>query len=462
MDEFELEVTDLRTDTTAERLPLQDAGTDGLAATADGTLVSDERSQPIVHRQPSGRHTCVRDMPWWRSRRARRWLGGAATIGMILLVLVVTLGGTGAQQSLVTLLRLPGQEPTVTPAPGQSMFIVKHTVPWGKLLVDGRNPLDLPGQVSFTLSPGQHTLVYTAQPFPTLRCQVSVPAARSDTCPLTHLDQSDGLTLVGVERVLDLSAGLDHLPVRQWTLLVQTTQSAISTWSIPVAIAPGDHYVAADGSVATASQPLAASLSLTLNQNPNATSFMVNSKPCITFCDGPPGQHTPPDALVLWAHVTDIHWHYTTPDGLTMISTAPFTAGQGAGGPSENMVPLTVTWDGSWQVTLLTGWDPFCAMAPSTAGPSTGGFSLRQFPSPHNIGGCLLQEQLMTNSNAAGKSMYILFRFGVDLAVNDEAHVMLPWLPVASAHEQALAREVAMAADCQFWTTSGSSGCDQG
>ena len=37
---------------------------------------------------------------------------------------------------------------------------------------------------------------------------------------------------------------------------------------------------------------------------------------------------------------------------------------------------------------------------------------------------------------------YVLYRAGAMIALDDSAHQALPWIPVASAHEMAIARQL--------------------
>lgn len=61
--------------------------------------------------------------------------------------------------------------------------------------------------------------------------------------------------------------------------------------------------------------------------------------------------------------------------------------------------------------------------------------------------GCFIQGRASigqgADSNAFGPPNYLLYRFGVLLAANDEAHRTFPTLHVADASEQALANVLA-------------------
>src|SRR5215831_5697006 len=92
-----------------------------------------------------------------------------------------------ASRTVATWFHLP-TPPRPTPLPlGADTFLLANTVPWGDLEIDGHPAARLGitlqwpyagAQIpTFTLTPGAHELVYRADPFFPLRCQVSVPDA---------------------------------------------------------------------------------------------------------------------------------------------------------------------------------------------------------------------------------------------------------------------------------------------
>src|SRR5258707_1349735 len=172
-DDFELEVTDLRTGRT---LP---AATDSASASPPaagafhwvGAPPLGTAWKPAGARPPSG------------TRRLR----AAVVVAAALLVTVLLLGSVpDSRTSLGALLHLPTPTPTAPLAFGADQFSAVNGVPWGVLRSDGKQVALSQAQTAFVFSlpRGRHTLEYRAEPFPVLRCVVSVPQAASDTCPL--------------------------------------------------------------------------------------------------------------------------------------------------------------------------------------------------------------------------------------------------------------------------------------
>jgi len=137
----------------------------------------------------------------------------------------------------------PNPKPKVTQAPtplvrlGPDSLQVLHSVPWGALRLDGESAATLgislapriPDEAApaFTLRAGQHTLEYTADPFPPLRCQISQPASARDTCPLFDPPPKYPLQNQNGSRILDVGATLDRLPASQLSALQQAAQARL-------------------------------------------------------------------------------------------------------------------------------------------------------------------------------------------------------------------------------------------
>ena len=69
-------------------------------------------------------------------------------------------------------------------------MLLAHTVPWGRLSVDGRSLDDLhsfidriDGYPAVRLPAGAHTITYAADQFPTLTCTVTIPFTTPRTAP---------------------------------------------------------------------------------------------------------------------------------------------------------------------------------------------------------------------------------------------------------------------------------------
>ncbi len=446
MDEFDLEVTDLRTG--AQRR--QDVGTAtsaaaGPAAGAHGPATGQTPPTagasyvpPVTHRRPAQR---------------RRLLGAvAASVAVLLALVTAVLSLSDPAGTLGALLHQPTPLPTATLAFNADTFAMIHTMPWGSLTVDGRpvSAVD-PRTGFFTLPRGRHTLLYRADPFPPRRCVVSVPATRSDTCPLVPLkDMHTDFPPSSPLRVLDAGDTLTRLPAAQRAALIEAIQQTFNPPGGVATVAPGEHYLMADGSIAVATQPLSAALIISVNQDParqlTGQSYYGAPTSCVDLCEEPSGSLIP-GALPgqVMTHLV-VNWRFTAPDG-----TAVATSALPPGAP-DPVVPITVRWNNGWQVQSMYHDVPECEMAAS-AGQELAKRShilmdSPAYPAPNYADGCL---GLLSPSGATGgvgppppyRPAYVLYRFGVLLAANPLAQQEFPTLPVADAQEQALAQQIA-------------------
>lgn len=405
VDEFEIEVSDLGTPAPAG--PPRDAGSG-----------EDDRER-------TPKRGTLRIAP-----RQRRLIGGAVALAAVGLALLVALGQVSGS----------GSAPIVAP-PDVSreiprLVVATDTVPWGKLVIDGR---DVTGTVAY-LRPGRHAVVYLAPPFAPLRCTVSVPHAGSDTCMVlkpTTLDASRPAL------VLDLRATPDRLPAEQQQALAAATQTLLDGFTSATRLAPGDHYAAPDGSTAVARGPLAADLSFMLNLDPRrADAFDTPSSGCATLCVPPPDPLRA-SALPTWqvlAHVL-VRWRYTATAG-----GEPFDGGVSPANGQDVVVAANVTWQGgAWQVRLTQlAPDIVCALAgyqlDNVALPSfSGGFSVNQ-AAKNPADGCVLS---VTGSGGPVSRLRVLYRCGVLIAADATTQWYMAALPGASAAEQALAARIA-------------------
>jgi hypothetical protein len=136
-----------------------------------------------------------------------------ATVLLVLALALRVLSSSGLD--LRTMLHVPIPTSTTTLSPSDRVFYWADAVPWGELWVDGHpgpnlhQPLGhsgtgVPVHPAFTLPRGRHSLRYVAEVFPPLTCSVHVPAAPSDTCPLSKTPPSLDPGFIGSGRVLML------------------------------------------------------------------------------------------------------------------------------------------------------------------------------------------------------------------------------------------------------------------
>lgn len=395
-----------------------------------------------------------------RQARLRRAVIAAGAVLIAVAVLAVTLPNTGA--TLRALLHIPTPVPTAPLAIGAGTFLMIDTVPWGTLLVDGREPhMVVPppnspggpsGTPQFTLGRGRYAIEYRAAPFPTLRCTVSVPAAPTDTCPLVGNSVVSGNPGVpfAVARVLDLEARPERLSGAALASLEQAVVAALNASVPPETLAIGDHYRAADGTIHAASQPLVAALAATLNQD-SSVLLPGDSGPCETLCRSFQSDFSVPNQGIwlIGAHVI-VSWRITRPDGTVVVTDAPASP---VAYDAHQMVLVGASWHGAWSATTAYGGGlGVCSIAAAViseviaaATQNAGLLNYQQYVEspPNGAADCLIVEvKVMPNGGGpvAGQQAWVLYRCGALVAVNAQAHALLPLLPLASAHEQAVAQ----------------------
>jgi hypothetical protein len=438
MDEFELEVTDLRAASGAPVPPLEEA------------LLTPEMERPFA---PGAGGAADGDLPLLWGRRSlpahRRVLAGVVGSAALLVAVAVIISATPGGIAI-----MGRMFPTPTPLPpGAGVFLVKHYAPWGTLRIDGRtvplvyealrpDPQENPLVTSFVLRPGRHTLEYRAAPFPTLRCQVSVPFAPSDSCPLLYPGTEDSVQGLAVARILDLQAGLDRLAPDQYAALLAAIQTTLDAASSSAAVLPGEAYQAADGTVAVARQQLVGTFLARLNQDASRPSPPIGPS-CVALCQGVQTSDLTPPSWSIFAHVV-MGWRYATPDGQVLIPYAP-AAPPAAGGGDDRMMTLRVYWDGGWRVLLQQDQfsNPTCDLLTATLYALLGvsGPPIPTFAGTNLAQGCAIYTSYLGTGSTTEQAIF-LYQFGVVLAANAGAHSALPRLPLADARQQALALQL--------------------
>jgi hypothetical protein len=395
----------------------------------------------------------------------------AATVVALLTLLIATglLIPSGNRAALTRFLTASTTSPTRAPLPGYDAFLWEHFVPWGSLFVDGNPGPDVRSSAvhenaqgswvgtAFHLPLGRHTLDYRADPFPPLRCALSVPASPHDTCPLDRFLDPSLAPGAPDTRVLDLQATLDRLPQAQASALVAAAQAQLSALEARLGVATlsaGDHFLDITGDVL----PLTTTVHLEPQFGLDTSIGRYDGLPCVTLCT--PGDLAPAfTATEDWPLVAPVMptWRYTSPTGQLLVSEGPAAP---IGAPPTTIVFLVTRWqEGTWQpltpVIEARQTDPvICPTAQNTLGflvttaPNevNGRFQVRFTASTTELG-CLLAGSVIDPDTdpPAGPIAWILYRAGALVAANAEAHRAFPTLPIASAHERALAQAVAPA-----------------
>ena len=405
-----------------------------------------------------------------------------ATAAVALLAVVLILVNT-------VLVRTSGSGSELEPPaqPGQSSnytYIIQANPPWGHLFVDEHAARLYPDQgfKSIMLSAGRHKLTWQARPFTDQQCTITVPPQSGvDTCVHPEFTM---INSASVDTVIVFQAALNLLKPETRAALIQIVQETLDGQQSGEMVQPGEVYAISsltyhtsskpcvltqDESAAlcyqSANQPLRATVSFQLDTDTSPSAPCIggtcnyNGEDCRLFCDAPaydtffappPSSHWDTFAIV---HIV---WHYYTSQGqlVTPAETDSFIWGQ----QDEHLVPFSISWDGaSWHVvTRLDSAppqsNPMCDAAMADTGTllysdAHTSFSFDSIPAPSPALGCLIKIQQVSlpetpTPSSPVPAAYLLHRFGVLLAVNDAAHRLLPFLPLADAYETRLAKQL--------------------
>jgi hypothetical protein len=342
--------------------------------------------------------------------------------------------------------------------------------------------------VPLRLSHGVHTFEWRGAPFLTQRCTLPVPLPflyeprGNDACLFTPfrgsppgyvVQQRESLATLPSEQRAALRAAIGAgLAAARASAMIQPGEPYLAPGSLP----SGSHVVYADSALrATVQFTLAA---VTAWSDPCADSSGVQpcrfpGRDCRQLCTTTlPASAAPAGAdRMAWTVVAPVQatWEVTTSEGtlLTQRLAEP--------GPSDSLALLRITWNGaSWHAAPLFGHaaggilgdDPICAPARDwltgtsairslVPGPvvPTGRLDLgiAYVTGPDPTDGCFVSVDPSSLAFAPVPPIVqpatFLLRFGALLAVNASARQIAPWLPVAGAHEQAIASRLQSLAD---------------
>jgi hypothetical protein len=386
----------------------------------------------------------------------------AAIVCLLIVALAPLLAVTpAASRTFAAWIGLP-TPPRPTPPPGVGVFLLANTVPWGDLEIDAHSAasrgiaLQWPyagNQIpTFSLAPGIHELTYHAEPFAPLRCRVSVPAAPTDTCPLLPHDSNSPLFPPANSRILDARALPAFLPPTAFIALANAVEQELEVWSGTAQLAPGDHYLAADGQVAVAKYSAQATLRYQINLDAREQAPTFNGG-CVSLCSLSVARtQLDADDWRLLANVVAT-WRYIQTNG--QVIDAPASP---VNSDAHALVPVTIRWNGQWSVdeppaeALVDA--PPCQVAHNVLGRlfsngespvAMANGSWGTYTAPPAAAGCLIVfgRAMSATGQPIGETIQTLYRFGVLLAVNPGAMRAFAQLSSAAPSEQALARQLA-------------------
>jgi hypothetical protein len=408
--------------------------------------------------------------PGARLSRIRRSLAGSVAVVSTLLAIVVLVASIpSAEASIHQALNLPTPILTAAPPRGSNTLLLAHTVPWGRLSVDGRSLDDLhsfinriDGYPALRLPSGAHTITYAADHFPSLTCAVTIPFTTAPIAPaglhacsvLPFLDNHPPPDAPAA-RLIDLLATLDRLApdtLAQLKEEIDTTPPSAQT-----VVQPGERYLGPDGAVHVANAPLPAQLVMRLNNDPTV-SLPVGDFPtkCAVLCADLIQSAAPTQSPVwtLFANVTpawrfgDIERSVTRPfapatdvfaDVVTQLVTVGVTYDQGR---------LRVEPRGAESASRLVfaaATNAVSDFGKKLTAHYPDGWSALPFIAHNPADGCMIVIGTIQSSGdgfPGGKTLNVLYQFGVLLAADQMAQDVLPELPVANAADLARWRAV--------------------
>lgn len=327
------------------------------------------------------------------------------------------------------------------------------------------------------LAAGKYSFTWHGEPFEPITCTATVPfSLPQDTCdPYEYVSpetpNSESITFF---------PNFSYLSAREQAALLQQIQAALATLKASQTVLPGESYALFSPttqltSIVEVTSPLQATLSFHLDTDPHSTRQCgqndgecgLNGLDCRVFCTSVEDYAQSTATAFRWHVVAVLYpsWDYTTLDGKTVGTGQPDSTSDVTG--TEHSVHLDLTWNraaDTWHVSLpiqslsssgglvspsFTGIDIACANAQELTTASYG--VTKQTPATtltwkfaigsNRAAGCLAVARSDTDPHAA--PAYFLYRFGVLLAANAQAHSYFPDFPLADASEQSIAVQIA-------------------
>lgn len=412
-------------------------------------------------------------------------------IATIILILILVGGGFAIARTIGGGIFTYASTPTPTLLPGENLFYITTDPSWGTVSVDGRN-IRLPaiGSTPLQLAPGGHEITWNTAPFPPQRCSLFVPPqenSSSGSCSANGLSTVQSGEDAGSQAtVISFTATPAMLSSTRYALLVSTMRAFLRSLQSTDTVQPGEQYVDLHRpySFATANQPLKAILHFQLDTNPNAIAPCVAvfepgqscQTQCYALCSGI-AEGQPPASMWDVYGVVRMYWDYATLNGQPIALNQPFPAST----PSpEYLAAFSVVWDGiNWHVAAQSAYSGSSALNPTSLscipmealtegdgieptyfaismneltsvtinGQEQSLYWLRYGTGKNLANGCLGVASLTpdnSQSSASGSAgpAYCLYRFGVLLAVNAQAHRYWPTMPVADAYERHIVQQL--------------------
>lgn len=415
--------------------------------------------------------------------RLRRQAKIGIKIGIIIVLLLILEATVTQEWSINDFARLiQGAQEASLSLTGENSFFFQMSPPWGSAVVDGKPVAHLPQvttETPLSLAPGQHTLQWNAEPFPSQSCTFTVPvhSLPGQNCVLTELNDNSRADTTYIVS-FPVRPSLTSLAPEQQRALLQATQDYLDTLQSHETVHPGEPFSYNSRSpIQTATHPMWANLRFLLDTNVNAPAacqgpligaVCQNSlgDDCRLFCTQYSSQPETWHGIPAWEVfvITRPTWTYydlaATPGSQKSLASLP---------GDQQYTFLQVFWDQhTWHVTAHRAGDssfddPNCTLMiskvlalPSTVTdqPSGTNRSLSpiaqrwSFASNQNRAlGCLSIVPVISTAPGKGaqtqqENAYFLWRFGVFSAINAPAHQLQPQAPVTSSDLQPIIQEI--------------------
>jgi hypothetical protein len=417
---------------------------------------------------------------WSQLSPRQRLLRMTITLSLVVLAAIIILGNSTFLNPIGQYLSLNS---THKPAPaiqsGTDFFYIDQNPSWGQLFLDGKrisNPPIMGRDAPLHLARGRHQFLWRTEPFQPFHCTISVPVAFDDTCPNQIAQQNEfGPThpnIVPHSWNLLFYESVSALPIVQRIALVQSMQAALNARQSTETVYPGERYLYTKANHAhkgTTTRPLLATLyfqfdtgrgsgfSCTGDLLTCSSLLQLTGDQCQLYCQS----NQSVDQSHSWFLNVAINalWSYITFDGQAIAQYDPTTL------PGSNLVsntlPLIVTrQNGDWHTDVgllgITNNGLGCLSIGDVINPAlqntlNQGFQLSFASGPVPAAGCLaavtpqVDPATPSSPSSSPTAAFYLYRFGVLLAANDQAHHLSPALPLADIYERKLAQQLAQA-----------------
>lgn len=437
--------------------------------------VTDEDTFEQTFFASSAKHTRRTQRFTLRQRRIQLFV----TVSVIVLLLFVLLGSYTPVRNRLAQTFIPPVISSAKVGSGVALFYFNANPTWVQLFVDGKRVAHPPStsnanKVPLRLMRGRHVVLWVAAPFVPQQCIVSVPFnGLTDTCHFDQFAPPNG----SYARIFQFFVSLAQLPHSSFTDLVTTVQTELDTHAPTEIVLPGELYAVntMGKSMQRATKPLQATLRYQLDVEntldgvcstitEESTPCTFNGQECYLFCTDfslPQNMSTQTASWDVFAAV-QASWEYSTRDGNVLAQNQPELLGTNV--IYDHLLPLHITWDGTnWHVALRTFQDPSLygppldvacntalntvrnVLVPTNSEQAHSGINWQYISGANLAEGCLSIATLNPGSSTPSPppAAYCLHRFGVFLAANAVAHSYWPTMPVADAHEQQLAEQLA-------------------